>query len=163
MAQWRGHCDSDLLGWRAAAIARWYGDALLVIESNSLETAGDGAAGYILEELNGVYPNLYVRTVRDSVSAQRETRVGFHTNRATKATVIAALTAMVRECGYVERDVQACCEMDTYEQHPNGSFGAKRGHHDDILMTRAIGLYVASCMPVPDYAGTGELLNRSRW
>ncbi|MCM1484506.1 MAG: hypothetical protein NC043_09230 [Muribaculaceae bacterium] len=163
VAQWRGHCYPDILGWRAAAIARWYAGALLVIESNSLESSVEGSARYILEELNGAYPNLYVRTSRDSVTPFTESRLGFHTNRSTKAIVIASMMALVREGAYMERDTAACDEMDVYEQRPNGSFGAKRGHHDDILMTRAIGLYVASSLPVADYTGISHLLNRPRW
>ena len=66
VAQWRGHCDHDILGWKAAAIASWYSNALLVIESNSLEASSEGPARYMLEELNTYYPNLYVRPVRDN-------------------------------------------------------------------------------------------------
>ena len=33
--------------------------------------------------------------------------------------------------------------MLTYEQKSNGSYGAKDGCHDDILMTRAIALHLA--------------------
>ncbi len=163
VAQWRGHVDPDILGWKAAAIARWYAGALLVIESNSLETAVEGSARFILEELNGAYPNLYVRTPRDTLNPSAEPRVGFHTNRSTKATAVASMLAMVRECAYRERDVEACNEMDLYEQLPCGSYSAKRGHHDDILMTRIIGLYVAAGLPVPDYTGAEALLRRPRW
>lgn len=163
VAQWRGHCDADILGWRAAAIAKWYNEALLVVESNSLETASEGSARYILEELNGVYANLYVRASRDTLSPHIESRPGFHTNRATKAVAIATLVSMVRECGYDEPDIDACDEMDVYEQTQNGGYGAKRGYHDDILMTRAIGLYVASTLPITDYADARTLLRKSRW
>lgn len=38
VAQWYGHIDMDLLAWKAAQIAQWYDNALLVIESNTLET-----------------------------------------------------------------------------------------------------------------------------
>lgn len=38
VAQWRGHTFHDLLAWKAAAIAKWYDNALLVVESNTLET-----------------------------------------------------------------------------------------------------------------------------
>ena len=44
---------------------------------------------------------------------------------------------------YIERDNQAVNEMTNYEILPNGrSYGARKGCHDDILMTRAIGLQV---------------------
>ena len=64
VAQWYGHIDHDLLVWKSAQIASYYNKALLVIESNTLETEDtDGEhTEYILETLNGVYPNLYSRT-----------------------------------------------------------------------------------------------------
>ena len=39
---------------------------------------------------------------------------------------------------YVERDARACDEFDQYERRCNGSFGARDGCHDDLLMTRAL-------------------------
>lgn len=150
-AQWRGHIDHDLLTWRAASIAQWYDSALLVIESNTLETENtDGEHSlYMLSELNHVYPNLYRRPLLDSVRGGEELRVGFHTNRSTKSIVINHLIGVVRDDAYVERDVDACDELAVYECRQSGRFAAKPGHHDDILMTRAIGLYVASGMPEP--------------
>ncbi len=151
VAQWRGHCDHDILGWRAAAIARWYHNALLIVESNSLEASASGHSQYILEELNGVYRNMYVRRRRESVrSGSHAPVVGFHTNVATKSMIITSLIARVRECGYVERDSGACNEMAVYEQDASGRYGAKKGYHDDVLMTRAIALYVISTMPVAE-------------
>lgn len=148
-AQWRGHIDHDLLTWKAASIASWYDDAMLVIESNTLETEntdGDPAL-YLLSRLDSVYPNLYRREQADrSFPTAAGYKVGFHTNRATKSLVISHLIALVRESAYVERDMDACDELSVYECGPSGCFGAKPGFHDDILMTRAIGLYVASTM-----------------
>ena len=51
-------------------------------------------------------------------------------------------TPTVRDGTYVERDIMAADELAVYEQLPNGSYGARSGCHDDILMTRAIGLHV---------------------
>ncbi|MCM1504889.1 MAG: hypothetical protein NC127_06815 [Muribaculum sp.] len=147
-AQWRGHIDHDLLAWKAASIASWYCGALLVIESNTLETEhtdGDPSL-YILTQLSDVYRNLYYR---ESGNHAGGLRVGFHTNRATKSLVICHLIGLVRESAYIERDAAACDEMVVYECGSTGVFGAKAGYHDDILMTRAIGLYVASTMPPP--------------
>jgi hypothetical protein len=36
----------------------------------------------------------------------------------------------------------------TFEQKENGSCGAKAGYHDDVVMSRAIGLYVAASQAV---------------
>lgn len=163
VAQWRGHCDHDLLGWKAAAIARFYNGALLVIESNSLETATEGPSQYILEELNAVYRRLYVRRSRDAATRDRnETRVGFHTNRATKSVIITGLISMVRDGGYVERSATACNEMATYRQQPSGVYEATPPAHDDVLMTRAIALYVIASMPSTDYTGLQAILPRNQ-
>ena len=48
----------------------------------------------------------------------------------------------MRDGLYVERDMEAVNEMSWYEVKQNGGYGAKRGRHDDILMTRAIGMAV---------------------
>ena len=142
VGQWRGHIDHDLLASEAERIARWYNNALLVVESNSLETSGDFGL-FILNRLARNYPRLYRRRVEDVAGAPVTTRLGFHTNRSTKSMIISGLIEAVREGTYVEHDEEACNEMATYEQQPSGAFAAKDGHHDDILMTRAIALHVA--------------------
>lgn len=143
VAQWRGHTDHDLLAENARRIAGWYDNALLVIESNTLETNDserdvDGnQAPYILQELQKDYPNLYRRS-----SGTGRKKPGFHTNVRTKPMVIGALVKAVRENLYIERDMAAIDELIQYERKPNGSYGACVGCHDDMLMTRAIGLFV---------------------
>ena len=158
VAQWRGHDDHDLLAWRAAQIAYWYGKALLVIESNTLETEmteGDNSM-FLLDEIDDYYPNLYFRRACDPSSGNTMTHIGFHTNRATKPLIINRLIACVRDKSYRESDDAAINEFAVYERKPNGSYGAKEGYHDDILMTRAIGLYVIDELnrnngtPIPD-------------
>lgn len=148
VAQWRGHIDHYMLAWKAAGIAAHYNRALLVIESNTLESERDDQSSvYILDRLSRRYPRLYFREKSDTVRATDERKFGFHTNAATKPLIIGHLVEMVRENGWIERDPQACNELLTYERRSNGSYGAKRGYHDDILMTRAIGLYVISTLP----------------
>ena len=134
VAQWRGHVDHDILADIAQAIGHFFNKALLVVESNSLEC---GLGTYILERLDRSYPNLYRR------QADGSTKVGFHTNRATKEIAITNLIAAVRDGTYIERDSMACNELLTYEQDSKGAYAAKEGNHDDILMTRAIALYAA--------------------
>ena len=164
VAQWRGHIDHDILTWKSAQIARWYDNALLVIESNTLETSCDvDNSLYTLSQLNGVYHNLYRRQRLGQVGDSLEHRIGFHTNRATKALIITHLIAMVRDCGYVERCNEACNELSTYEQLPNGSYAAKIGYHDDILMTRAIALYVASTTQVAPPQDFSGLFSHKGW
>ena len=54
---------------------------------------------------------------------------------------ITALIRALREHSYIERDIEAVNEMRNY-QMINGRYEARPGKHDDILMTRAIGLLV---------------------
>lgn len=168
VAQWRGHADLDVVAAEAAKIAAFYENSLLVIESNTVESRSPevqtdaGALPFVMALLRDHYPNLYMRRrspedVRDGVPA----KYGFHTNAATKPMVIASLVKAVRDAGYIERDAMALDELLQYEQRPGGSYGAVAGCHDDILMTRAIGLYICFHeMPLP-VAGS-QKQNRTR-
>ena len=144
VAQWRGHTDHDLLSWKAAQVATWYNGALLVVESNTLES-GSAEPSVVLDQLGMSYANLYMRAASDDAAVTGRpcgVRPGFHTNVRTKAAVIAQLIADVRDGAYTERDNEACNELLTYEQLPGGGYAARRGRHDDILMTRAIALHI---------------------
>lgn len=144
VAQWRGHTYHDLLAWKAAQIARWYHKSLLVIESNTLETEyteGDGSA-YILDIVSEAYYNFYWRMPSAS-NPSHERRIGFHTNRRTKEQVIYSMMRILRDHLYIEHDTLALDEYSVYEKQPNGTYGAMKGRHDDILMTRCIALYIA--------------------
>lgn len=149
VAQWYGHIDMDLLAWKAAQIAAFYDNSLLVIESNTLETHdkernvdGDQSTA-ILNQIKDIYPNLYARKQsEDAIVQGLPVRYGFHTNVATKPMIISTLVKVIREGLYIERDKRCIDEYLNYEKKPNGSFGAKAGTHDDLLMTRAIGLHI---------------------
>lgn len=150
VAQWYGHIDMDLLAWKAAQIAKWYDDALLVIESNTLETKdrdrvveGGDQSEFILNQIKDVYDNLYARKQSEAdIINHAPTKYGFHTNVSTKPMIISTLVKVVRERLYVERDSRALDEYRTYERKQNGAYGAIQGKHDDLLMTRAIGLHI---------------------
>ena len=157
-AQWYGHIDMDLLAWKAAQVACYYDHALLVVESNTLETHVEGRlleggdqSHYILSEIRNEYDNLYARQrSADEIREGAPLRYGFHTNVRTKPQIISTLIAVVRDGLYEERDARCLDEMLTYERRLNGSYGAVDGHHDDLLMTRAIGLHICYHeMPLP--------------
>lgn len=148
VAQWYGHIDMDRLAWKAAQIAAFYDNALLVIESNTAETKDknrnvDGDQSfYILNQIKGVYNNMYARKQsEDDIINKVPRKYGFHTNVSTKPMIISTLVKVVREAMYVERDVRCLDEYITYEK-VGSSFGAIPGKHDDLLMTRAIGMHI---------------------
>ena len=170
VAQWYGHCDIDLLAWKAAQIAAFYDNSLLVIESNTLETHDkerdvDGdQSQFILNQIKNVYPNLYARKQsEEDILAGLPTKYGFHTNVATKPMVISTLVKVIRENAYIERDRRCLDEYLVYEKKPNGAFGAVAGKHDDLLMTRAIGLHVCFYeMELPKFIMRNRLSTRAR-
>lgn len=157
VAQWYGHIDMDILAWKAAQIAAFYDNSLLVIESNTLEThdkerSVDGdLSHFILNQIKDVYPNLYARKqTEDEIREGIPRKYGFHTNVATKPMIISTLIKVVREHLYIERDERCLDEYVVYEKKQNGAFGAIIGKHDDLLMTRAIGLHICFYeMPIP--------------
>ena len=148
VAQWYGHIDMDLLAWKAAQISKWYDDALLVIESNTLETHDkdrdvDGdQSNFILNQIKDVYDNLYARKQsEDDIINKVPVKYGFHTNTSTKPMIIANLIKVIREKLYTERDERCLDEYLTYEK-VGSAYNAILGKHDDLLMTRAIGLHI---------------------
>lgn len=150
VAQWYGHCDIDRLAWRAAQIAAYYNNSLLVIESNTLEThdkerqvEGGDQSQYILNQISDIYPNLYARKQsEDEIREGMPRKYGFHTNVATKPMIISTLVKVIRDRLYIERDQRCLDEYNTYERKKNGAYGAIADKHDDLLMTRAIGLHI---------------------
>lgn len=152
VARWRGHCRHDVLAWKAAALAKFYDNALLVIESNTADreknnnTEGDHF-GTIIEEISDYYDNLYQRTsspedVGDNVLA----KYGFQTNKLTKGWIIDNLTSFVDDNLWEEPDSEMYHELRIYERKDDGSLGNidGAGNHDDVLMSTAIGLWVCT-------------------
>jgi hypothetical protein len=175
VATWRGHLDQDMFGWRAAQLARFYNNGLLAIETNSLDTELSEGNHFltVLNEIVNFYPNLYYRTDPEKVRQGMPVQYGFHTNIKTKAMIIDALNGAARDYikggGYIERDIRVCDEMDSYEIKPNGKFGAVAGKHDDLVMSTAGCVWMAtSFMDAPRfikpvvYDANGNIIGKKR-
>lgn len=152
VARWRGHCRHDVLAWKAAALAHYYDDALLVIESNTADreknnnTEGDHF-GSIINEIADYYPNLYQRTSSpEDVSGNVLAKYGFQTNKITKGWIIDNLEAFVDDKLWHEPDAEMYHELRIYERKEDGTLGniEGAGNHDDVLMSTAIALWVST-------------------
>jgi hypothetical protein len=139
VATWRGNIDTDVFAWKAVQVAIWYNNAYLIVEENSLDKVEDGEGNFltILDEIANYYDNLYTRTDPSKVRGDTPVKYGFSTNRRSKPQIMNALLAAARDDEYIERDVRACNEMDTYEQKKNGGMGAQDGAFDDMVMCTA--------------------------
>jgi hypothetical protein len=150
VAEWRGRVDKDIAIWIAAQTAKYYCNALLVVESNTYDSEfKDDDSEFIFDVIAAYYDCFYSRTPADKIKEGVPIKYGFNTNRSTKPVIIGNYVSILRERGYIERNSEALNEARVYEQKKNGSFGAKQGKHDDILMTRMIGCHVCYELPVP--------------
>ncbi|MFI3321099.1 MAG: hypothetical protein R3Y50_01080 [Rikenellaceae bacterium] len=148
IATYRFHLDQDLAVWRAVQVAVFYNRAHLVVEANSLNsqsTDGDHTLT-VLDQIKGVYRNLFCRTDPQQVVEGRPARYGFFTSRSSKTDLVNQMNRRMRERSYVEYDSRALDEADLYELKEDGTYGAVIGEHDDIYMSRAIGLKVCDLL-----------------
>lgn len=158
VAEMHYHTDHDLLAFDAVRIAKWYNNALLVIESNTLETqdkerdtGGDGSQ-YILDIVSEIYPNLYAREGKpEDIVEGKSTKWGFHTNVQTKPQIIDNMKRCLREKLWDEPSELCTDEMAMY-MDDHGKFTAPPSRHDDVLMATAILLFVSfRQMPLPKW------------
>jgi hypothetical protein len=150
VAEWRGKVDKDVAIWKAVQLARWYDDALLVVECNTYDTdTRDDYSEFIFDTVAGFYDNIYSRTGADKVKEGVPVEYGFHMNRSTKPMVVSDYTAVLRERGYREREAGALEEALLYEKKDNGRYEAKKGYHDDRLVTRMVGCWICYRMEMP--------------
>ena len=154
IATWKGHLDVDLVIWKAVQIAIWYNNALLSFESNPIdseearESEGDHTIS-LLDEIAGVYSNLFTRTDPEKVRQGHPVKYGIHTNTKSKTDYVNQYRKRLRERGYIEYDDRVNDEADTYEYKENGRVKAKDGCHDDLLENTMMGLKVSDLMPLP--------------
>lgn len=158
VAEMHYHTDHDLLAYDAARLAKWYNNALLVIESNTVEmenkerdTNGDGSE-YILDIVSEFYPNLYFRRGKEeNIDPGKPRAWGFQTNKFTKPKIINHMKSCLREDRWDEPSRICCEEMSMYIEEHN-KFTAPPKKHDDVLMATAILLWVAwQEMPLPKW------------
>lgn len=150
VATYRFHLDQDLTAWRAVQVAKWYGDALLIIERNSLRTKRQEGnhAITVLDEIKKVYSNVYFRDDPDKIKEGIPERLGFFTGR-NKELIVDTMNRGLREFGFIERDERCLNECSYYEVKQDGTYGAVDGEHDDIYMSTGINFYVSCNRPLP--------------
>ncbi len=157
VATYRFHMDQDLTAWRAVQVAKYYCDALLVVESNSLkkfQTEGNFTST-VLDIIAHVYPHLYYRDDPSKIKEGIPLRYGFQTG-SNKSEIVSIMTRGLRDMGFIERDQRMLDECGWYELKQDGSYGAIDGQHDDIYMSSGINLWVSDKLPIPTLIPTME-------
>ncbi len=158
VAEMNYKADPDLQAYDAMRVAEYYNHALLVIESNTLESMnkernnGIDSFEYILDIVSKHYDHLYMRhRSEEEVKKKIVPKWGFHTNAETKPKVINHMKECLRDDLWDEPSTICCDQMACYmEDH--GKTDAVSGQHDDAVMSRAIGLWVCyKEMPWPTW------------
>lgn len=159
VAEMHYHTTHELLAYDALRLAAWYNNALLVIESNTVEMenkereVGGGGAEYILDLVSDIYPNQYVRKGSEENIGEKPLRKwGFRTDGVTKPKIIHHLQSCVHNRTWIEPSEICLEELSQYIQHDGNKFDAPPKKHDDVLMATAIGLWVCfKEMPLPTW------------
>lgn len=179
---WRGHIDQDLFAWKCAQICMAYAIPeigeypLLAIESNSLKKEQQEGDHFftVLDQISDHYPNLYVRNDFEKIGDGFIPKYGFQTNQKSKGMIIDSINAAAREkyleikgekerWGFIERDQRAVNEIDIYEIKRDGSMGAPDGKNDDLVITTAGAIWLATeYMDDPFYVEEKPVIRKSK-
>ena len=130
------YIDPSKFGDLLFYLGRYYNNALLAVESNSMGIA-------TLQQLERMkYVNLYKQTKIANISNEEGERLGFRTTLQSKATVIGNLKNSIEDEDIWIPSVQIIQELKDYISTETGRTEAAPGCTDDLVMALAIGLEV---------------------
>ena len=128
------HIDPSKFGDLLFYLGRYYNNALLTVESNSMGIA-------TLSRLTQMqYINLYKQTKISAISKEEGQVPGFRTTQATKPHIIGNLKNAVENDDIWIGSNVIIQELKDYISTDSGKTEAAPGCHDDTVMAMAIGL-----------------------
>ena len=142
VAEYRGKCTPDLFSKVLYDIGVEYGNALMVVENNTVGFA-------VLDKLREQqYPNLYysIKSTHEFVEEyQAETMsnavAGFSMTSKTRPLIIAKMEEFIRNNLIKTYSSRLLAEMRTFVWQ-NGRPQAMRSYNDDLIMACAVGCWV---------------------
>lgn len=157
VAEWQGKVDPDRLAVYAFLTACVYNGAMIVPETT-------GGWGHAITErtlkMIGRYngpqssqPTIYTRPVLGRLSKAWTDVTGFDTNIKTRSMILDNLEESLRDGSLDIRGERTIAELAafTFPERKNGndfrSPRARAGYHDDLVMSLAIGAWIASRLP----------------
>lgn len=143
VGEYQGKPTPDMFSKLLNLTGREYGNALVIIENNSI---GYSVLDKLEKELN--YPNLYYTSntsIQEYISANEAintgAKLGFTTSMKTRPLVIAKMEEMVRNKKIIIFSNRLLNEMRTFVWN-NGRPESMRSYNDDLIMACAIGCWV---------------------
>mgnify|MGYP003636358395 FL=1 len=126
------HIDPSTFGELLFYLGRYYNNAFLCVESNSMGIA----TLQRLEAMN--YVNMYKQTKIANVSNEEGVRLGFRTTLSTKPAIIGNLKKLINdEALYIPSNIMIQ-ELKDYISTSTGRTEAAPGTHDDTVMALAM-------------------------
>ena len=126
------YIDPSVFGDILFYLGRYFNNALLAVESNSLGIATLNR----LKQMN--YVNLYYQTKAATLLNDEGSKPGFRTTISTKPMIIGNLKRAIEEYDIdIPSDI-IVSELRTYVSAENGSTNALAGNYDDTVMALAI-------------------------
>ena len=124
--------DPSLWGELLFYLGRYYNNAFLAVESNSMGIA-------TLQKLDSMgYVNLYRQTKVANVSNEEGERLGFRTTSATKPAIIGNLKNLIENDEIMIPSPQIIQELKDYIATDTGKTEAAPGCYDDSVISLAI-------------------------
>lgn len=124
--------DPSVFGDILFYLGRYFNNALLAVESNSLGVATLNR----LKQMN--YVNLYYQTKAATLLNEEGLKPGFRTTVSTKPMIIGNLKRAIEEYDLGIWSDIIIQELRTYVSHENGSTSALAGNYDDTVIALAI-------------------------
>lgn len=130
------YIDPSKFGDLLFYLGRYYNNALVAVESNSMGIA-------TLQQLENMrYVNLYKQTKIANINNEEGERLGFRTTLQSKATVIGNLKSSIDDEDIWVPSAAIIQELKDYISTETGRTEAAPGCTDDLVMALAIGLEV---------------------
>jgi len=142
VAEYQGKCTPDVFSRVLFDVAQEYGNALLVVENNSVGYA-------VLDKLKEMrYPNLYhsIKSTHEFVEEYQADQMsnavaGFSMTSKTRPLIVAKLEEFIRNNLIKMYSSRLLSEMKTFVWN-NGRAEAMRSYNDDLIIACAIGCWV---------------------
>lgn len=138
VAVWHGKIDPDVLGRQVELLGRYYNNALIAVERNSVGLT----PLIVLRDL--YYPNLYYRETYGQLADRRTPELGWVTDMNTKDLIINEATQLIRDKRLAIRDSETIGEMMSFVRDARGRASASSGAHDDRVMAFLIAVKMLS-------------------
>ena len=108
-------------------ILQHWGNPLVCIERNN-------SGGQIADNLRNVYDYENIVSWGSSVAGRSKNQLGIISHTNTKYKAVTNMRYWVNELNSVAiNDIRTVKELKNYVKAPNGTWNAKKGHHDDLV------------------------------